>query len=187
MCCKCRSLLPAEAAYCTKCRLPLGVSRCPEGHANPLRTRGTTCQTCNKGPLTAGVAVLPLSGLASICAVLVLFAVLRWAWHHPYTVAVTAWNWGGSAMGVLFDVPSGRVQSTVMQILAWYVLLWAISFILPSGLGRPARQSLRTLPLILWKGLRSVLKTLRSLVVLPARPQRGKANVAAKPQDKDKD
>ena len=185
LCCKCFSLWPREAIYCGKCRMPLGAKRCPQGHANPLRSPAITCLTCNQGPLEGGVSVLPLSGLASLGALLLLVGAWRWAWQHPYVVASHLWRVSSWMMGILFAVPPRQVQTAILQGLTWYGLLWLLSYLLPGGLGRNARQALRTLPRLLWRWLRAALKALRPLVLISSRPMKGKAGAVTKDKDKD--
>ena len=182
LCCKCFSLWPREALYCGRCRKPLGANRCLQGHANPLRSPALTCLTCNQGPLEEGVPTLPLSGLASLASLLILVVLSRWAWHHPGVIACAVWRWGAWTIGMLFAIPPRHVQAAIMQMLTWYGLLWLLSYLLPGGMGRNARQTLRTLPRLLASWLRSALKALRPLV-LPARSKKSKA--ASPPKDRD--
>ena len=184
MCLKCFCLWPRDAIYCGKCRLPLGTKRCPKGHANSLHTPGQTCTTCNEGPLTPGVAVLPLSGLASLLALLLLVFAWRWTWHHPGVVICAAWRAGLWTLGLLFGTSPRRVHGALYGALAWYVALWLLSYILPGATGKAARQTLRALPRLLWRGLHSGLKALRPLLLLPARAVKGKVG-AARPKDGD--
>ena len=178
MCLKCFCLWPKDAVYCGRCRRPLGVKRCPKGHANSLSTPGLTCTTCNEGPLVPGVAVLPLGGVVSLFALALFVLCFRWAWHHPATILCTACRAALWILSLLFGVAPRSITRTLSQAVAWYLTLWVLSYGLPGALGKSVRQTLRMLPRLLWRGLRSGVKTLLPLVMVSGGAVRSKIGVA---------
>jgi len=178
MCLKCFSLWPKDAVFCGRCQRPMGVKRCSSGHANSLYTPGQTCTTCNEGPLLPGVAVLPLGGVASLFALALFVLCFRWGWHHPVTVLCAAWRAALWLLSLLFGAAPRSITRTLSAAVAWYLTLWLLSYVLPGATGKSARQTLRTLPRLLWRGLHSCVKTLLPLVMLSGRAVRGKTGGA---------
>ena len=180
--CRCFHLLPGDAVYCPFCRLSLNRFYCSSNHPNPLwNTRA--CLTCGQAPLTPGTYALPLGWAVSLLSVCLLLWGWHWVEHHPGYVAKAVWQCGLWLLSILFDVPPRHLHSALTGMLAWWVSLYLLSYVLPGTMGKSARQILRTLPRLLWKGLRSSSKALRPLLLLPA--QTAKVRSAPRPKEKD--
>lgn len=184
LCLKCYSIWPHDAAFCGRCRRALGAKRCPKGHANPFFSPAATCLVCNEGPLD-GVPCLPLGGVAPLLSILLLVGLWRWAWNHPGVAISACWRAFLWAMGVLFDTAPGRVGLAIRQGIAWYVVLWLLSYLLPQGAGRCARHALKGLPRLMWRCLRALPRLIRPLIMGPAGRARAKAKVAAAKEPED--
>lgn len=157
LCLTCYSLWPREAAFCGKCRRPLGTKRCPKGHANSLFSPATTCLVCNEGPLD-GVPCLPLDWVITGLTLLLLFGLWRWGWEHAGAIIATFWKVTLWTLGILCNTTPGHVSRMLRQTLAWYVTLWLLSYLLPQAAGRSTRQGLRKVPWQVWGALRSLLR-----------------------------
>lgn len=170
--CRCFHLLPGDAVHCPFCRRSLNHRYCPSNHPNPLwNTRA--CLTCGQAPLTPRTYALPLGWAVSLLTLLLLLWGWHWVEHHPFYTARAIYRARLFLLSVLFEVPPRRVHSVLTGLLAWYVALYMLSYVLPGATGKTARQWLRSLPAHCWCGLRYLLQALRRLV-FPPRPQQRK-------------
>lgn len=175
LCLKCGSLWSSEAVYCGKCRRPIG-KRCPKGHEVPFFSSAITCMTCNEGPLD-GVPYLALAWIAPTLTLLLLVAFWRWSWHHPMLFLCLLWQAFLWVLGMLFGAPPGQILGLFQRAVAWYIVLWLLTYLLPKATGHSTRQFLKTLPRHIWKGLHAVLRFVFVLVQQPLGHGRAKAKI----------
>ena len=148
ICLSCYHAQNGNGSYCGGCGRTYGVKLCEAKHANPPSLQVRCCSQCGSTQLTEPTGFLNLTWLPVLLAGLVALCVWRWMISHLPLLGSLLERLTVGGLAVLLDVPSSGIICGFHRLVAWFVSLWILGwmlFLMP-GRGGVMGAWLRGLP-----------------------------------------
>ncbi|BDI31463.1 hypothetical protein CCAX7_35140 [Capsulimonas corticalis] len=140
LCLTCRYVSPEGAVHCGHCGRTFGARLCPSRHPSPPDAE--YCVQCGKANVTDATRCLPLGWCTRALTLLIVLLALRWAFGSAPSLLQGMWNLSDWISLHLLGISLCHMRAVLLQIAAWFVALFLVSYLLPGSVGGHVRALL---------------------------------------------
>ncbi len=152
---------PIDSVYCGWCGGSFGGRRCEQGHLTPSPA-ARCCTACGSGKLSSCTPALRLRPTVRVAAWAALLVALKLLYAERVDAARASWHAAWWLAGEEFGLSPCPILHFVVQLVTWFSVAFAATFLLPASHGSKMRQ-------LLWTLLRSSVRFAWSAAAFAAR------------------